>query len=108
VWEVEGTDEFAQWFGSLTPDQQEALDDRVRLLAERGPDLGRPTVDRVQASRHHKMKELRTSRDGALRVLFMFDPRRQVILLLGGDKTGQWDAWYRWRSRRPTTSMTCT
>ena len=42
------------------------------------------------------MKELRASRDGALRVLFVFDPRRQVILLVGGDKSGQWDAWYRW------------
>lgn len=29
-------------------------------------------------------------------MLFMFDPRRQVILLLGGDKTGEWDAWYEW------------
>jgi hypothetical protein len=33
---------------------------------------------------------------GALRVLFMFDPRRQVILLLGGDKSGEWGAWYGW------------
>lgn len=40
------------------------------------------------------MKELRASQDGALRVLFMFDPRRQVILLLGGDKSGDWNAWY--------------
>ena len=42
------------------------------------------------------MKELRASSDGALRALFMFDPRRQVILLLGGDKSGQWEQWYRW------------
>ena len=42
------------------------------------------------------MKELRASRDGALRVLFMFDPRRRAILLLGGDKSGQWEAWYQW------------
>jgi hypothetical protein len=40
------------------------------------------------------MKELRASQGGALRVLFMFDPRRQVILLLGGDKSGGWNAWY--------------
>ena len=26
----------------------------------------------------------------------MFDPRRQVILLLGGDKSGAWDQWYEW------------
>lgn len=41
------------------------------------------------------MKELRASRGGALRVLFAFDPRRHAILLLGGDKSGQWNAWYR-------------
>ena len=42
------------------------------------------------------MKELRASPGGALRVLFMFDPRRQAILLLGGDKSGEWAAWYAW------------
>lgn len=42
------------------------------------------------------MKELRAAQGGALRVLFMFDPRRQVILLLGGDKSGAWNAWYEW------------
>ena len=45
---------------------------------------------------HHHMKELRASRDGALRALFVVDPRPQVILLVGGDKRGQWEAWYRW------------
>jgi hypothetical protein len=94
VWEVEVTDEFVEWWNGLMVDQQESLTDRVDLLAERGPDLGRPVVDRIHSSRHHRMKELRAAKGGALRVLFMFDPRRQVILLLGGDKTGEWDAWY--------------
>ncbi len=31
------------------------------------------------------MKELRATKGGPLRVLFSFDPRRQAILLLGGD-----------------------
>jgi|SRR5581483_5870379 len=96
VWEVEVTDEFIEWWNGLTVDQQESVTDRVDLLAERGPDLGRPVVERVHSSRHHHMKELRAAKGGALRVLFMFDPRRQVILLLGGDKTGEWDAWYGW------------
>lgn len=26
----------------------------------------------------------------------MLDPRRQVILLLGGGKSGQWNEWYAW------------
>jgi hypothetical protein len=35
------------------------------------------------------MKELRTQCKGRpLRTLFAFDPRRCVILLIGGDKTG--------------------
>lgn len=96
MWEIEVTDEFAEWWRQLTSDQQESVTDRVDLLAERGPDLGRPVVDRIQTSRHHNMKELRAAKGGALRVLFMFDPRRQVILLLGGDKSGAWNDWYEW------------
>ena len=94
VWEIEVTDEFLMWWRRLDDDQREAVTDRVDLLGKRGPDLGRPVVERIQASRHHNMKELRASKGGALRVLFMFDPRRAVILLLGGDKTGEWDRWY--------------
>ena len=96
MWEVEVTDQFNDWWRGLTADQQESVTDRVDLLAERGPDLGRPVIDRIQSSRHHSMKELRAAQGGALRVLFMFDPRRQVILLLGGDKSGEWNAWYEW------------
>ena len=96
MWEVEYTDEFELWWRALTQDQQEALDDRVMLLAEHGPALKRPVVAEITSSRHPNMKELRASRGGALRVLFAFDPRRHAILLLGGDKTGQWEQWYQW------------
>lgn len=99
MWEVEVTDEFLDWWRDLTDDQQESLTDRIDLLTERGPGLGRPVVDRIQTSRHHNMKELRAAAGGALRVLFMFDPRRQVILLLGGDKSGAWSEWYEWAVR---------
>ncbi|MDE0067330.1 MAG: type II toxin-antitoxin system RelE/ParE family toxin [Acidimicrobiaceae bacterium] len=95
MWEIEFTDEFESWWLGLTSDQQEALDDRVMLLAEAGPGLKRPIIGEIKNSRHVNMKELRASKGGALRVLFAFDPRRHAILLLGGDKTGQWDEWYR-------------
>jgi hypothetical protein len=39
------------------------------------------------------MKELRST-GGHVRILFAFDPARQAILLLGGDKTGNWKGWY--------------
>lgn len=95
MWEIEYTEEFEVWWETLSEAQQEGLSGMVDLLAETGPALGRPTVDRVKGSRHQNMKELRLSQGGALRVLFAFDPRRAAILLLGGDKSGQWEAWYR-------------
>ena len=30
-----------------------------------------------------------------IRILFAFDPNRAAVLLLGGDKAGQWDSWYK-------------
>lgn len=95
MWDVEYTDEFEGWWHGLTPHQQEALDAAVQLLMEYGPALGRPLVDRIKGSRHQHMKELRVSQGGALRILFAFDPRRAALLLLGGDKSGQWEQWYR-------------
>ena len=42
------------------------------------------------------MKELRPASRGRSEVciLYAFDYRRQAILLLGGDKAGQWTTWY--------------
>ena len=94
-WDVIVTDEFARWYDSLEDGQADALDARVELLRDFGPALGRPTVDRVAGSKLAKLKELRVRADGDLRVLFAFDSRRRAVLLIGGDKTGKWDSWYR-------------
>jgi len=65
------------------------------MLRDHGPALGRPTVDTIQASRLANLKELRASSGRAhLRVLFVFDPSRQAVLLVGGNKAGQWQTWY--------------
>ncbi|MBW8805278.1 MAG: type II toxin-antitoxin system RelE/ParE family toxin [Catenulisporales bacterium] len=42
-------------------------------------------------------RELRPGSAGRseVRILFVFDPRRRAVLLVAGDKTGQWNAWYR-------------
>lgn len=94
MWEVEYTDEFESWWITLMESQQEDLDDRIMLLAQDGPHLGRPVVGKITGSRHANMKELRAAKGGSLRVLFAFDPRRHAILLVGGDKTGRWSRWY--------------
>lgn len=93
-YEVNFTDKFGLWWEGLTVSQQEDIAARVELLEQLGPTLGRPVVDLVKGSAFHNMKELRCSSDGALRVLFAFDPRRQAILLIGGDKSDDWNAWY--------------
>ena len=93
-WEVEYTDEFAQWWYSLTEREQESIDASVRLLEMLGPSLKFPHSSGVNGSRHGHMRELRTQFGGRpLRILYAFDPRRKAILLIGGDKTGN-DRWY--------------
>lgn len=94
-WDVVVTDEFARWYDTLEDGQADALDARVELLRDLGPALGRPTVDRVSGSKLHHLKELRVAASGSLRVLFAFGPDRRAVLLVGGDKTGEWDDWYR-------------
>ena len=69
----------------------------VAALREEGPALGRPLVDRIKGSKVHHLKELRPGSAGRseIRVLFAFDPARSALLLLGGDKAGNWQRWYR-------------
>ena len=60
-----------------------------RLLQHLGPQLGRPRVDTLNDSRHSNMKELRFgATNGQWRVAFAFDPNRQAVLLVAGDKSG--------------------
>lgn len=69
----------------------------IEVLREIGPQLGRPLVDTIGGSRHKNMKELRPGSSGKseLRVLFAFDPERRAIMLVAGDKTGNWVRWYK-------------
>ena len=93
-WEVEFTDEFEAWWGSLATEEQEVISAKVDLLEERGPALSRPHADVIVSSRHANMKELRGKvNERHLRVLFAFDPRRSALLLIGGDKTDN-PKWY--------------
>ena len=86
---MEYTDEFGQWWETLSLDEQASVEASVRLLEQLGPGLSRPHADTVHGSRHSNMKELRTQCKGRpLRTFFAFDPRRSAILLIGGDKTG--------------------
>ena len=92
-WDVELTPEAERWYMRLDQRDANRIAAAIDKLEERGPGLGRPFVDSVKRSRYHNMKELR-SRGGHLRALFAFDPRRTAIVLVGGDKTDNWQGWY--------------
>ncbi len=93
TWEIEYTDQFEVWWEGLDEEDQEKVDAAVEQLEARGPALGRPFADTVKQSRHSNMKEL-IPPASTIRVLFSFDPRRTAILLIGGDKRGDWNEWY--------------
>jgi hypothetical protein len=92
-WKMERTDEFEEWWETLTELEQNEVATSIEVLEETGPATGRPTVDSVKGSRHPNMKELRATR--TVRVFFAFDPRRVAILLIGGDKAGKTKRFYR-------------
>ena len=59
----------------------------LELLAEDGPQLGRPHVDTLNGSMHSNMKELRCrGKCRAWRVAFAFTPERRALVLAGGTK----------------------
>jgi len=88
-WAVELHDEFQPEFFALPLEVRRMILALSRLLGEFGPQLGRPRVDTLNGSRHANMKEMRFSAaDGEWRLAFAFDPARNAILLVAGDKSG--------------------
>lgn len=95
-WEVLLLDVVIDWFTPLPTEDIDLVTAAIDSLEAHGPTLGRPVVDHVKASRHHNMKELRPGSSGRseMRILFAFDPRRRAVLLVVGDKAGNWKRWY--------------
>ena len=89
TWTVIFHEDFDVEFERLLEDVQDGLLAHAGLLSEFGPSLGRPRVDTLKGSKHANMKELRfDAADGVWRFAFAFDPNRQAIVLVGGDKSG--------------------
>lgn len=93
-------DEVADFYRGLDEAAQDAFTAAVERLAERGPSLGRPTVAEVDLRDYPAetkalfgghLKELRV---GTIRVLLTFGPNRVPVLLVAGDKAGEWSRWY--------------
>jgi hypothetical protein len=89
AWAILFHNEFEPEFAELPEAVQDELLARLKLLEKIGPALGRPNVDTLEGSSFPNMKELRFQLDGLWRFIFAFDPARQAIVLVGGNKQGQ-------------------
>ncbi|GAB3807367.1 hypothetical protein GCM10028798_31760 [Humibacter antri] len=96
VWHVE-FELIAGWLDAQDAIVRRRVIAAATVLSQDGPQLDRPLVDSIEGSRHNNMKELRTSSNAvsAIRILFAFDPQRQAILLVAGNKAGNWRRWHR-------------
>lgn len=89
TWTVAFHQAFEAEYMMLPLEVREALAASAGLLQLQGPLLGRPHADTLAGSAYANMKELRfDAGDGVWRVAFAFDPKRQAILLIAGDKAG--------------------
>lgn len=90
-WDICVVDEVREWIETLDPQSFRRVVQAIDALAEGGPGLGRPLVDTI---RHSVLANLKELRPGTVRILFAFDPWRSTILLVAGDKAGEWNKWY--------------
>ena len=89
TWEILFHPEFDVEFDSLPIGVQDEMLAQAKKLERFGPQPGRPHVDTLKGSSHANMKELRFGAEGGVwRVAFAFDPKRNAVLLVAGDKSG--------------------
>jgi hypothetical protein len=94
AWTLIYLETFQGWLDAQTEDLQDEALAYLELLKERGPLLPRPYADTLKGSKVPNLKELRFSFNGApIRILFIFDPKQQGVIILGGDKSGD-KRWY--------------
>ncbi|MFJ6780822.1 type II toxin-antitoxin system RelE/ParE family toxin [Streptomyces yangpuensis] len=98
-WDVIIVEPALSWLHSLRQDDRPTLiqiSKAITALRHEGPAMGRPFVDTVRGSRLANLKELRPGSSGSteVRLLFVFDPLRRAVFLVGGDKAGNWQGWY--------------
>ncbi len=93
--EVMTTDEFEDWFEDLTRSQQQASAKAIERLEGEMLRLGYPHSSKLNGAKL-AIRELRfKDGDHPIRIAYAFDPARDAVLLIGGDKKGD-DRFYDW------------
>lgn len=86
--EVVTTDEFLVWYEALDERHKDEIDYLIGLLEEKGVTLRYPYSSAIEGI-DEAFRELRgTVGKAEPRVIYAFDPRREAVLLIGGDKAG--------------------
>lgn len=84
--EVLATDEFRDWYLGLSDAAADSVTIAVERLEQLGVALGYPHCSEIRGS-VYALRELRVAAGHSpLRVIYAFDPRRNAVLLLGGNK----------------------
>ncbi len=82
------TGDFTVWYEGLSQEEQESVELRVDQLEQAGIALPHPLSSAIKGS-PFAMRELRIQHAGQpYRVFYAFDPKRQAVLLIGGNKGG--------------------
>ncbi len=83
---VNATEEFERWIENLSHREQKTVLQVVKILEQVGMALAEPYSSALKGTKH-PLRELRPRRGASpLRVIYAFDPKREALLLLGGDK----------------------
>src|SRR5689334_10901196 len=86
--EIIATHDFRDWYDDLDDAASDDVDVAVEVLAQVGVALGHPRSSAIKEATF-ALRELRIQSNGRpLRVFYAFDPARNAVLILGGDKTG--------------------
>ena len=88
TWRTTPAGRTLEWFQALDESDTDAVARVVDMLEMQGIALPFPYSSAIKGSMM-KMRELRVQSGGRpIRVFYAFDPIRQAVLLIGGDKTG--------------------
>jgi hypothetical protein len=91
--EVLATDDFRDWYYELDNTDADKVFQIIGMLEAAGVSLKFPYSSNIEGSKY-PLRELRVQSKGQpLRILYAFNPKRNALLILGGDKGGN-DCWY--------------
>lgn len=85
---AQSTAEFIEWFSELSTRDAATVTQVVLILESVGITLGAPHSSAIVGSKH-ALRELRPKQGRSpIRIFYAFDPLRNAVLLIGGDKAG--------------------